>query len=280
MRLLIALFLAFSCAAQQRIVSTAPSSTETLYAMGLGDRVVGVSQYSHYPPDARRKPQVGSYIRPDIETILSLRPDLVVIQKVPGQLRQQLERVGLRVVEVDHGNLEQTLDSFLVIGRAADATTAAQALVKRTRDRLDEIRRKTAKPPKRSALFIVGRTPQRIAGMVAVGKGSYLNDLFEIAGGANVFADALVAYPKVSLEEVLARNPDVILDMGDMSDTEGVSEEHKRSVVALWKQYPSLRAVREHRVFAVASDIYVVPGPRMVDAAEAFARMLHPEVGW
>ncbi len=102
----------------------------------------------------------------------------------------------------------------------------------------------------------------------------------EIAGGANIFRDAIAPYPKVGMEDVLARNPEVIIDMGDMSQTEGVSEEHKRSVVALWNRFPALAAVRGHRVVAVASDIFTVPGPRMVDAARAFAHVLHPEAGF
>jgi iron complex transport system substrate-binding protein len=100
-----------------------------------------------------------------------------------------------------------------------------------------------------------------------------------IAGGENAFAGALAAYPKVTLEEMMARNPDVIVDMGDMSNTEGVSEEQKRKVVALWQRFGMLRAVRNQRVFAVADDHFVVPGPRMLEAARAFARMLHPEAG-
>jgi len=92
-----------------------------------------------------------------------------------------------------------------------------------------------------------------------------------------VFRDAVASYPEVSLEEVLARNPDVIVDMGDMADTVGVTEEHKREVTSLWERLSSVAAVKQHRVYAVASDVYVVPGPRVVDAAKAFLEMLHPE---
>jgi iron complex transport system substrate-binding protein len=125
-------------------------------------------------------------------------------------------------------------------------------------------------------MFVVGRSPNRLDGLVVCGRASYLNEVIEIAGGENVFRDAIAPYPEVSLEEVIARNPEVIVDMGDMSDTVGVTEEHKRAVVALWDRIPNLAAVKHHRVFAVASDIFVVPGPRVIDAAKAFAEMLHP----
>ena len=101
--------------------------------------------------------------------------------------------------------------------------------------------------------------------------------MIEIAGGKNVFADSKQDYLKTSYESLLRRNPDVLIDMGEMAETTGVSESAKRNLVKLWATRPALNAVREHRVYPVASDIFVVPGPRMVDAVEAFARMLHPD---
>ena len=144
----------------------------------------------------------------------------------------------------------------------------------------DQIRQRTATLPARRMMFIVGRTPNTIEGLVAIGKASYLNELMTIAGADNVFREAALPYPKVSLEEVLARNPEVIVDMGEMAETIGVTSEQKRHVVELWRRYPNMAAVKLGQVFAVASDIYVVPGPRMVDAAREFARMLHPEAGF
>ena len=126
-------------------------------------------------------------------------------------------------------------------------------------------------------MFVVGRAPNRLDGLIVVGQASYLNETIALAGGENVFRDAIAAYPQVSLEEVLARNPDVIVDMGDMADTVGVTDQHKRDVVSLWERLSSVSAVKQHRVFAVASDVYVVPGPRVVEAAKAFLAMLHPE---
>jgi iron complex transport system substrate-binding protein len=126
-------------------------------------------------------------------------------------------------------------------------------------------------------MFVVGRTPNRLDGLIVVGQASYLNEVIALAGGENVFRDAVASYPGVSLEEVLARNPDVIVDMGDMADTVAVTEEHKREVTSLWARLASVNAVKQHRVHAVASDVYVVPGPRVVEAAKAFFEMLHPE---
>jgi len=128
-------------------------------------------------------------------------------------------------------------------------------------------------------LFLVWRSPNALEGLIAAGRASYLNELITVAGGVNIFRDAPTAYPKVSLEEILARDPEVIVDMGEMARTAGVTEADKQRVLRLWDRYPSLTAVRTRHVFAVAADIFVVPGPRMVEAAREFARMLHPEAG-
>ena len=128
-------------------------------------------------------------------------------------------------------------------------------------------------------MFVVGRTPGRIEDLIAAGGPSYLNEVIEIAGGENIFKDAATAYAKVSLEEVLARDPEVIIDMGEMAQTVGVTEAQKRAVVTLWRRYPNLKAVRNNKVFAVASDVLVVPGPRVVAAAAQVAGLLHPGFG-
>ncbi len=262
-----------------RIISTAPSITETLFALGLGDRVIGVSNYCHYPREALARPKVGSYLRPNVEQIVALKPDLVILQKIPNGSAEQLERMNLRVLVVDHGNLQKMFGSIRAIGGATGAAPKAEAVIREMETQLARIRARTRNLPRRSLLFVVGRTPGRLEGLIAVGKGSYLNELMDAAGGQNVLADSISEYPRVSLETVLARNPDVVVDMGDMADTVTVTEAHKQRVVALWGQRPSLKAVANKRVFAVASDIYVVPGPRIAEAALAFARMLHPEAG-
>ncbi len=264
----------------QRIISTAPSITEMLYAVGLGDRVIGVTTYCHYPPEARSKPKIGTYTEPNLELIASLRPDLVVIQKNPLQLAARLEALKLNVLEVSHDTIDDVFVSMQRIAAAGGVERRGREVTEKMRADLDAIRARTASLQRRRIMFIVGRAPNAIEDVIAVGRASYLNGIIEIAGGANIFKDAIAPYPRVGMEDVLARNPEVIVDMGDMSQTEGVTDEHKRAVVALWNRFPTIEAVRAHRVFAVASDIFTVPGPRMVDAARAFARMLHPEAGF
>jgi iron complex transport system substrate-binding protein len=261
----------------KRIVSTAPSITEMLFALGLGDRVVGRTKYCRYPEAAKKIPEVGTYIQPNVEVILSLRPDLVVIQENPARLKEKFQAVRLEVLELKHTTVDDIFKAVSVLGRVTGVQSAAETLNRKMREELDSVRRKTEPLPKRRMMFVVGRTPNAIEGIIVVGKASYLNELIGVAGGVNIFADSVSPYPKVSLEEILARDPEVIVDMGDMSDTVGVTTEQKQRVVQLWQRYPTIGAVKRDGVYAVASDHFVVPGPRMVDAALEFARMLHPE---
>ncbi|MGH9591702.1 MAG: ABC transporter substrate-binding protein [Bryobacteraceae bacterium] len=263
----------------QRIVSTAPSITELLYALGVGDRVVGVTRYDRFPPEARKKPKIGDYTSPNLEAIASLRPDLVIIQTNPVQLAERLHTLRLKVLEIDQENIAKLYNSFRVVGEATGAGAQAARLVESVRAQLDAIHARAAQLPRTRVMFVVGRSPNRLDGLVVVGRASYLNEIIELAGGENVFHDAVAAYPEVSLEEVLARNPETIVDMGDMADTVGVTEAHKRDVIALWGRLGTVAAVKQRRVHAVAADIFVVPGPRVVAAAQAFLEMLHPELG-
>ena len=258
----------------KRIVSTAPSFTETLFAMGAGDHVVAVSTYCHYPAAVEKLPRIGTYLQPNIEAIARLKPDLVLVHAEQPTVISQLAGLKIRTLALRNTTLEETLQSATKLGVAIGMPEAGAKLERALRGRLAAIEKNNA-GKQQSLLFIVGRTPGRLDGMIAVGSGSYLNDLIRIAGGRNVLFDSQVAYPRISLEAILRLDPDVIVDMGDMAETVGVTEEHKRAVVKLWESQNGVRAVKERRVFAVAADIFVVPGPRVVEAAEAFAAMMH-----
>jgi len=259
----------------RRVVSTAPSFTETVYAIGAGDRVVGVSVHCHFPKEVESVAKVGSYLRPNIEAIVRLKPDLVLVHKEQPQVAEQLKRLGIATLALTNTSLDDTFASIREVGAALKMTAEAAALEQSIRGRLETLRRSTSGQPRKSLLFVVGRTPGRLEGLVAVGKGSFLNELIAIAGGRNALVDSLVTYPRISVEAVLRIDPDVIVDMGDMAQTVGVTETHKQDVVKLWQKQSDLKAVASGRVYAVAADIFVVPGPRVAEAAEAFAKMLH-----
>jgi len=262
----------------QRLVSTAPSITELLYALGLGDRVAGVTRFCRYPPEAQKKPKIGDYVNPNLEAIAALRPDLVIIQTNPARLAVRLGALHLHVLEIDQGNIAALYQSIRVVGNATGTSDAAEKLAASIHGRLDAIHQRVAAVRPVRMMFVVGRSPNRLDGLVVVGKASYLNEVIQIAGGENVFRDAVAAYPEVSLEEVIARNPEVIIDIGDMGDQNSSAAEHARQVIAVWQRVRIVAAVRNNRVFPVTAEFYTIPGPRIVNAAQELVDMLHPEM--
>ncbi|MBZ5601010.1 MAG: cobalamin-binding protein [Acidobacteriia bacterium] len=277
----ISLLLAATLAVAQprRIVSTTPSITELLYALGLGDRVVGVTRFCRYPPEAQKKTIIGDYINPNIEVIASLKPDLVIVQQNPVRLTERLNAMHLHTLEIDQQNTgleDGVYKSIRTVGDATGASARAAQLISTIRAGLDSVRSKAAAYKPKRVMFVVGRSPGRLDGLIVVGRASYLNEVIAIAGGENVFRDAVAPYPEISLESVIGRNPEVIVDIGDMSE-DVVTEQHKREIIALWRRAPVLAAVQQNRVFAIAPDMFLVPGPRVVDAARALLAIFHPE---
>lgn len=259
-----------------RLVSTAPGVTEILFALGLGPKVVGVTTFCRYPPEAESKPKIGTFVQPDLERILSRRPDLVFIIPNPVDLGAKLRRVGLRVEELELDTVAEILASIRKAGRAAGASEEGERLARRLTAELDEVRKASAGRPPVSALFIIDRTPGTLQGMFAAGRGSYLDELLTAAGGRNAVPAGGGTFPKLSLEQLLAADPDVIFDMGDYMDGRPATPETRRRKLELWANFPNLKAVRHQRVYDVTSNQFVAPGPRLAEAARALHRMLHP----
>jgi iron complex transport system substrate-binding protein len=261
-----------------RIVSTSPSITETLFALGLGDRVVGVSTYCRFPPEVAKLPKVGSFLSPDAELIAGLRPDLVVVHETGNGVDRRLASLRIPFLVVDRGSLASAYSAIRQIAAAAGVPERAETLVADLQRRLEAIRRAGASRPKPKVLFIIGRRPGMLADLVAIGPGSYIDELIEIAGGTNVLAIAgQPEYPRISMETVLRFNPDVIVDTVDMGDTDAERRARQPINERLWSAYPMLTAVKAHQVHATTTDALVVPGPRVVEAAQWVAGLLRTE---
>ena len=276
---------AMNAQAPARIVSTSPSITETLFALGLGPSVVGVSQYCRFPAEVARLPKVGTFLQPDTERIVALRPDLVFVNSVASNVAHRLESMHIRAVEVNDGAMNTVFEGIRTIAGAAGVAARGDALIADLQAKLDRIRGASASAKRGgprgdreirpSVLFIIGRRAGSLADLVAVGPHSYIDSLIGIAGGRNVLSDpGLPQYPRISMETVLRLDPDVVVDTVDMGDT--AAERDARRVVngRLWAAYPQLRAVKADAVFADTTDALVVPGPRIVDAAAWLAGLL------
>ena len=254
-----------------RIVSVAPSITEILFALGAGDQVVGVTTYCKYPEVAKTRPKIGGYTTPNVEAILALRPDQVFMVKNRPDVAQKLRSTGIDVLEIQADNLSGIYDSIQKISEKIGVPARGRSLIESIERQLKEVSEKPAAGPKTRVLFVVGRTPGTVLDLSVVGHGSYLSELIALAGGENVFADAVVPYPQVSMEEVIRRNPDVIIDMGH---NEIMTDVQKQTVKQLWKRYSFLRAVKQDKVFPISADYFVTPGPRVVQAVRDIRRLL------
>src|SRR6185295_12553690 len=261
--------------APSRIVSTSPSITETLFALGLGDRVVGVSTFCRFPPDVQKLPKVGTFLKPDAELIAGLRPDLVVIHEKANGIDRRLASLHIPFVVVDRGSTESVFSSIRQIGAAAGVPDRATALVTEIERKLDALRARNRLTTRPRVLFIIGRRTGMLADLIGVGAGTYLDDLIEIGGGSNVLNIAgQPEYPRISMETILRFDPDVIIDTVDMGAQES-ARVPPAAVERLWSAYPTLTAVKTKRLYAATIDALVVPGPRIIDAAEWVADLLH-----
>jgi iron complex transport system substrate-binding protein len=257
-----------------RIVSTAPSLTEALFALGLGSKVVGVTEFCLYPPEAASKPKIGTFLQPSLERILALKPDLVLTIRNPVDLTEKFRRVGLRTEEFAD---DTTADVFAMMSRLGRLTArqdeAARVAASIQKD-FEYVRGRAASRPRRRVLFLVGRSPGSFQGMYGAGPQTFIDELMAMAGGVNTLASFGQRYPKISLEQILSSDPDIILDMGNLDHAAGRPLQPPSEVVALWGQYPQLRAVRNKQIHVVAGDVYIRPGPRMGQAARAYLRLL------
>jgi iron complex transport system substrate-binding protein len=260
----------------KRIVSTAPSITEALFALGLGDQVVGVSRFCNFPASVLKLPKVGTYLAPDAEAIARLVPDLVILQRISSGLTDRLHALRISFIEVPHGTLNDVYTGITLMAKAAGVPDRGSALNDRIKRELTGLQVKAKGLPSPRVLAIVNRRPGMLADITAVGPDNYLQQLLEIAGGTNVLAKpGLPMYPRISLETVLRDDPDVILDLSGQQESEAERQAASVQVQALWGQQFQLTAVRNRRVVVGVSNALLVPGPRAPEAAQLLFDYMH-----
>jgi iron complex transport system substrate-binding protein len=261
-------------AAPRRIVSLVPSATEMLFAMGAGDRLVGVSSYDHFPPEVERIAKVGGLLDPNVERLISLKPDLAIVYETQTDLKRQLERAHIPMFAYVHRGLPDITATLRALGARIGATGAADAAAAGIERQLAAVRARVAGRPRPRTLLIFGRELGTLRNIDASGGYGFLHDLLELAGGTDALADIKQQSVEMSTEMVLARAPDVIIELheGDSLKPDAVDAERR-----VWDALPSVPAVKNHRVYLLTGDEFVVPGPRITIAAERLARTLHPE---
>ena len=254
----------------QRIVSLAPNLTEILFALGLGEKIVAVSNNSDYPPEAANRNKVGTFWQPNTEAVIASRPDLVVTLRFEQQklVADTLKRLGFNVLTLKIEKTEELFAAIEKIGTAADCKQRADKLTEDIGNQLNDLKLKVASTNKVRVLWVVQTEPLRIAG-----RNTFINEMIELAGGENTIGPTLQQYPSIGTEELLACDAEIIIQpsMG-LADIES----QQRAANIFWSRYTNLPAVKNKRIYVVDSDTALRLGPRLPEGAEMIASYLHP----
>ena len=251
-------------ATPRRIICLAPSITEIVYALGAGRRVVGVSNFSNYPPAATKKTKIGPFTTPNLEAIIALRPDLVIGLKGanPAWVFKRLKKLNIQVLLLKNGGIDTIWENILCVGKALDKEVRAKDLVKKLQEEINTLTQRIKNLPKPKVFFQLSLRP-----LFTCGRPSYLHDLIVLAGGINIAGDVNIPYSIVSLEKVVANAPQVIILC--------LRQEDVKQALKFWKRFPKIPAVKEHRLYAVNPDLFARPSPRIVRALEVLINLLH-----
>ncbi|MFC1848749.1 ABC transporter substrate-binding protein [candidate division CSSED10-310 bacterium] len=257
-----------------RIICMAPNITETVFALGGGSTVVGVADFTTYPPQAKNLPRVGGYIDPNYEKILVLRPDLIIIQGIHSQLADFCRKKSIRLLAVDMNDLASIYSGMREIGQAIGRGETAQHFVSSIQRDLARIRGRV-QGRKRPLIFIsLGRKIGTLLGLFTTGNNSFVGELIDLAGGENVFASLQSFYPQISKEALIKRGPDMIIET---FAGQTLTPRERNQIIADWDALPMLPAVKNKNIVVVTADFLLIPGPRLVQSAAYLARIFHPE---
>jgi len=250
----------------RRIVSLAPSITETVFALGFGNRLVGVTSHCDYPAEAKRLPKIGDFMSPSLEVIAAKQPDLVIgVTGATDPARaREIERLGIKITLVSVSSVSEILSSFKRIAALLGDPDAGATLVEKITAQFDRVKKRVAPAPRRLTLLAVGLRP-----LVAVGGKNFLDELITLAGGENIAGNASQPWLNLPDEYVVAKAPQVIIQAGMGSDASGPTRQ--------WSDLKSIPAVKERRVYTYNSDKILRPGPRIGEGLEEIARLIHPE---
>ena len=263
--------------APQRIVSLSPSTTEIIYALGLQNRLVGVTDFCKYPSEAQKKPHVGGFLDPNFEAIASLNPDMVFILPEQQNVQNFLKELNIPFQIINNKTVNDILNSIKIIGKVCHVEQKAHQLADSLSSKIKTIRELTGHLSQPKVLISVGRTVGNgnLADIYAAGENTYYSELIRAAGGQNVLTNKSIAYPLLSAEGVIELNPDIIIDIIYGTGDNSLSENAARRD---WQQLPQVNAVKNDRIFVINDSYAVIPGPRFVQLLDTLAKIIHPQI--
>ena len=257
----------------RRIICVAPSVTEIVFALGYGKKVIGVSDFSTYPPQAKEKVSIGGMFNPNRERIIALQPDLVIIQGQHDSVAKFCRKQGIRLLSVEIDRLKDIPAAIFSLGQELNAESQAAKLAKEVKDGLDAVKAKIQGLPTRKVFLSLAHTPGDLTGLMTTGPGTFLHELIEIAGGENIFADASGTYPQISKESLIKRQPEVLIE----ALPGGISDRKLRLLRKDWGRLSILPAVRKGNIHFLTDDFLLIPSVRITQTARRFAEIIHPE---
>ncbi len=259
----------------KRIVSLAPNITETMFALGLGGQLAGVTRYCDYPAAAKKLPKVGGYMDPAYEAIVALRPDLVILLSSHQKAAAEFRKLKIKTVTIPHTTLADIHSGILLIGKAGNVELKARNMVQGILRRAAKVRRTHHGKTRPRVLICIGRDTQsgKLTGLYMAGQKTYYDEILSMAGGVNALSQDYVQYPELSAEGVIQVNPDVIVDLISHMDPKKRS---KTKIAAQWSRLSVVSAVKNKRVYAVFGYHALRPGPRYIEFLEELAGLLHP----
>ena len=252
----------------KRIISLAPSITEILFTLGLNEEIVGVTDFCDFPKAALSKPRIGGFLSPDIERIISLKPDLIIGTRDGNRMEtiQRLNDLGFSVYLVDSKGFDGVIKTIENIGEIVGGRDESKRIVTNMMKEKENILALTRSLHKPKVFFQVGYAP-----IITVGRGALANDLIRLAGGKSISENESVNYPLYSIETIMSRAPEIII-ISSMS-----SKRDYLNLVKMWQNWKNIPAVKMKAIYVVDSNLVDRPSPRIVEGLEAIGRMIHPE---
>ncbi len=256
----------------QRVISFSPSITEVLFAIGAGNQVAAVTDFCTYPEEALKKPKIGGMLNSSAESIIALKPDLLIFQPGKSNVKQLAKNINIKYIEASFQDLKSIYKSIQDIGNVVGRVEEAQKLITDIKEKLASYqeRLKTMKP--KSTLLILGDSQDPLRDLYAVGKKTFLDELLTLSGGENVLDKTLSQYPKISREFIISRSPEVVIIAGPNSE---VAEKGFSSDLNAWRVLGSVRAVQNKNIHIISADYILIPGPRLVNIVDKFYQAIH-----
>jgi iron complex transport system substrate-binding protein len=259
----------------QRIVSLSPGITEILFAIGAGDRVVGVTDFCNYPEKAKSLAKVGGLLNPSYEALITLKPDLIIHQPNKHKIKNFVDKLDIHSLPISMLSFDEIFSSIKEIGIATHSETGADRLIQSMREKINFHRKRLADVSQKSVLLILGISNDTMREIYGVGPKTYLGEMLALAGGKNILTETQAQYPKVSKEFIIHKSPEIIIEVGPKDILSREASEKRQQD---WQKFSTIRAVKNKNIHFIGSDYILIPGPRLAYIIDDFVKAIHPEI--